>query len=196
MTIQHSCTGERNLPIRVAFVPEAISSTPGRLGMTFAPGKKDGWWNRDLATDLARLRDVYHTDRLVSLVEQHELRMLQIEPLVERATALGIEVIRFPIVDVSIPELDPALELAHDLIAGLRAGRCTVVHCRGGIGRAGTIAACTLVAGGASVDGAIVAVRAARPGTIETDEQERFVSSFGEAWPAFLARSDRAEAQA
>ena len=44
--------------------------------MTFAPGKKHhgmtGHWDRDLDTDLARLRAEYKTDLLVSLLEEQQ----------------------------------------------------------------------------------------------------------------------------
>ena len=54
-----------------------------------------------------------------------------------------------------------------------------MVHCRGGLGRTGTVAACVLVAlGDHSADKAIDAIRQARKGTIQTDEQEEFVRRF------------------
>jgi protein-tyrosine phosphatase len=52
-----------------------------------------------------------------------------------------------------------------------------LIHCRGGIGRTGTVAAQLLVELGMPHEKAIKAVRAARYGTIETRDQERSVSS-------------------
>jgi hypothetical protein len=44
-------------PIRVDFVPPEACSLPGRIGITFAPGKDAGaHWNRDLGADLDRVR--------------------------------------------------------------------------------------------------------------------------------------------
>jgi ADP-ribosyl-[dinitrogen reductase] hydrolase len=57
----------------------------------------------------------------------------------------------------------------------LGSGGRVVVHCRGGLGRAGTVAALMLIECGESPERAIGRVRAVRPGAIETAEQERWV---------------------
>ena len=57
----------------------------------------------------------------------------------------------------------------------LRNGFDVVVHCRGGLGRAGTIAARLLVELGIEPATAIAKVREARPGAIENSRQELFV---------------------
>ena len=50
------------------------------------------------------------------------------------------------------------------------------VHCAAGLGRTGTLAAQLLVLQGVAPDEAILRVRQARPGTIETPAQEQAVS--------------------
>ena len=57
----------------------------------------------------------------------------------------------------------------------LLAGHRVLVHCRGGLGRAGTVAARLLVELGVPAVEAIRRVRAARPGAIETIEQQQYV---------------------
>ena len=132
--------------IYVDFLDPSDTGLPGRIGMTIAPGKKaDGWWDRDLDTDLARLREEYSCDLLVSLMEDDEYRWLQIEDLFERAPAHGIAVVRFPIRDVHPPregEMPQFLELIGQILEAARAGQTVVIHCRGGLGRTGTVAAC------------------------------------------------------
>jgi protein-tyrosine phosphatase len=56
-----------------------------------------------------------------------------------------------------------------------------VIHCRGGLGRSGTVAAACLVALGHGPAEAIERVRAARPGAVESRSQEEWVRSYFEA---------------
>lgn len=174
-------------PIRVDFIEPEHHGLPGRLGLTIAPGKKDERWHRDLETDLVRLREECNTGLLVSLMEGHEYTALRIEGLFERAEQLGIEVSRFPIRDVSVPPADAMpkfAELIDGVVAAMREDRTVVVHCRGGLGRSGVVAACALTALGVEPSQAITHVRGARPGAVETRAQEAWVSSFQAALEA------------
>jgi protein-tyrosine phosphatase len=71
-----------------------------------------------------------------------------------------------------------AERLVARLSSSLERGECVVVHCWGGLGRAGTIAACCLVARGVEPRRAISIVRSARPGAVQSIEQEEFVRDF------------------
>lgn len=178
------------MPIRVDFLPADAHGLPGRVGLTFAPGKRDGYkWHRDLATDLDRLRDHYGADLLVSLMEDFEYQFLQIADLVPEATARGIRVRRFPIVDGDAPrddEMGAFIRLLRDIEETAKAGEVVVVHCRGGLGRAGTVVAGFLVLRGHAPRDAIATVRATRsPSAVESRSQE--------AWVARVASEFRTE---
>lgn len=172
-----------NDPLRVDFLSAEVLGLPGRIGLTIAPGKRDRArrWDRDLDADLARLRDVDRADVLVSLMEEHEYAMLKIPGLRTRAVELGLLVHWFPIVDVNVPsasELPAFAALVTDIVDAARAGKTVVIHCRGGIGRSGLVAASCLVALGLDPSRAIAATRAARPGAVETAAQESWVSTY------------------
>ena len=162
----------------------ALAASPGRLGMTFLPGKDEGSGgshHRDLDRDVERLRDVYSVDTVVLLVEDHELERLRVPDIAEEMEAHGIDLVRHPIPDGSFPADRVALRATVDgLLARLANGENVVVACRGGLGRTGTVVGCLLRDCGLDGDDAIALTRASRPGTIETDEQERFVASWGE----------------
>ena len=83
-----------------------------------------------------------------------------------------------PIADVSVPDeqFEQRWDVAgNELRSMLRRRSDVVVHCRGGLGRAGTIAARLLVELGMEPTKAIASVRAVRPGAIETLDQGEFV---------------------
>jgi protein tyrosine phosphatase (PTP) superfamily phosphohydrolase (DUF442 family) len=168
-------------PIEVAFISPSAHSWPGQLGLTFAPGKKADSlygepWDRDLSTDLKRLREKFGVDLLCPLLEEAEFTALGIPTLREDAPALGMLVHHLPIPDTEAPDdivaFDTCISAA---IEALKAGQTVVFHCKGGLGRAGTLTAAVLIAGGMSPEAAINVVRAARPGAVETHEQEQFL---------------------
>jgi protein-tyrosine phosphatase len=175
-------------PIPVDFLTDDEVGTPGRLGMTFAPGmwagSVGGRWERNLAADMRALEEEYETNVLVSLMEDHEYRGYQIPELLERDKFGDIEILRFAIKDMGVPqeaESERFQAFVRDVVQRLEQGQNVVVHCRGGLGRTGTLAACVLVAlGRHTADEAIAAVREARKGTVQTREQEDFVRLFEE----------------
>ena len=173
-------------PLQIA----VVSSGPafGRVGITFCPGKYDrhamsGEWDRDLALDLETVRD-WGAAAVVTLLEPKELTLLRVERLGEEVLGRNMLWFHLPIVDVSIP--DKRFEQEWDVVGEelrsiLHRGLDVLVHCRGGLGRAGTIAARLLVELGMEPTKAIASVRAARPGAIETRDQEKFVLGIGTA---------------
>ena len=171
--------------IYVDFLDPGDTGLPGRIGMTIAPGKKaDGRWDRDLDADLIRLQKEYACGLLVSLMEDDEYRWLQIEDIFHKAAAHGISVVRFPIRDVHPPrdgEMPQFVELIGQILEAARGGQTVVIHCRGGLGRTGTVAAACLVALGHAPAEAIERVRVARHGSVETPEQERWVEAYSKA---------------
>jgi ADP-ribosyl-[dinitrogen reductase] hydrolase len=142
-----------------------------------------GHWNRNLSLDLDSIR-TWGAAAVVTLVEDIELRLLGVEDL-------GVEVRRremlwfqLPIVDVSTPDEDFEREwkvAGNKLLNLLRSGQDVLVHCRGGLGRAGTIGARLLIELGMQPTTAIKHVRAVRPGAHETRAQEKYVLSIGKS---------------
>jgi ADP-ribosyl-[dinitrogen reductase] hydrolase len=173
-------------PLQIAVV--TAGSEFGRVGITFCPGKYDrhalsGEWDRDLALDLDEVRD-WGAAAVVTLLEQKELVLLRVERLGEEILRRNMLWFHLPIVDVSIPDerFEQEWDVAGEQLRSILRRRLDVlVHCRGGLGRAGTIAARLLIELGMEPMRAIEKVRAARPGAIETSDQERFVKGIGTA---------------
>jgi len=136
-----------------------------------------GSWDRDLAADLDAIRD-WGAVAVVTLLEPQELTLLRVHQLGEEVARRGMSWFNLPIADVRTPDgnFERAWESAGEKLRSmLRDGLDVLVHCRGGLGRAGTIAARLLVELGAEPLTAIAKVREVRPGAIETRDQERFV---------------------
>ena len=154
----------------------------GLLGLTYCPGKKGesvhgAAWDRDLGMDMDVIAQ-WGPRAVLTLMEAHELELLNVPDLGLQIERRGMEWLHMPIVDVSIP--DAAFErrwayLGPLIRTHLRIGDRVLVHCRGGLGRTGMIAARLLIEFGDNPDLAISKVRLARPGAIETREQEFYV---------------------
>jgi ADP-ribosyl-[dinitrogen reductase] hydrolase len=190
-------------PLQIAAVTPPAPHA-GRIGITFCPGKRQassatGGWDRDLGLDLDAVA-AWGASAVLTLVEDHELGDLGVPSLGEAVRQRHMAWFHAPIPDVSVP--DAAFEAAWDDIGPalrhrLRNGFDVVVHCKGGLGRAGTIAARLLVELGEAPAAAVAAVRAVRPGAIETSAQETYVlqladASYAQPDASFEAVRDRA----
>ena len=169
-------------PLRVATVTPGDGH--GRIGITFCPGKTDpagmtGSWARDLDTDLDAIQR-WGATAVVSLITNEELDLLSVRGLPGAVRDRHMEWWHTPIPDGCPPgpDFEDTWEVAGEAIRDrLRLGFDVLVHCRGGLGRAGTIAARLLVELGASPDDAIRRVRDARSRcAIETASQEAHVA--------------------
>ena len=163
-------------PLAIAAVDAGAGM--GRIGVTFCPGKQDpaalsGAWARDLGLDLDAIV-AFGASMVVTLVEPAELVSLKVPDLGPAVLARGLDWRHLAIPDFSIPSQGFErrwLAEGRDFRARLRAGGDIVVHCKGGLGRAGMIAARLLVEMGWEPREAIRAVRKVRPGAIETPSQ-------------------------
>ena len=166
-------------PLQIVFV-----ETPGhgRIGMTFCPGKHDpraktGPWSRDMHTDIAAIAD-WGAVALITLMESHELDKLGVSGLGDAVKARGLDWYHLPIQDVYVPSAafeEKWTDVGETLRKQLLAGQSIVVHCRGGLGRTGMVAARLLIELGEKPVTVLQRVRAARPGAVETAEQEEYV---------------------
>jgi len=115
---------------------------------------------------------------LVTLMEEHEFGLLAVNDFAEKVRIYIPSWYHLPIPDVCAPGViftnlwesaGPKLrEILHE-------GGKILIHCRGGLGRTGTVAAQLLVELGMKPEETINKVRKARPGAIESREQENYV---------------------
>ena len=176
----------------------ALAGIPGSMGLTFCPDKVHhgiyGKWDRDLESDIEVIQK-WGANIWVNTMEIADMVSVGIDPEEFESTIQrkipNICYIHFPIVDGSIPDFVSSIYwldvLSPDLQNHLRDGKKILIHCRGGLGRTGTIAARLLVdlVGSGGIDGAcgispeyaMSIVRKCRNGAIENSIQERWISS-------------------
>lgn len=168
-------------PLRIDSLP--ISN--GQLGLTLCPGKKGdsvfgAGWDRDLDVDLDVIK-AWGAKAVLTLIEASEFDLLSVTGLGDAVRARGMDWHHVPIPDLGVPAPKAMArwrELSPRLHRILENGGRVLVHCRGGLGRAGTIAALLLVERGHPAGKAMTLVRTARPGAIETQVQERLVTDY------------------
>jgi ADP-ribosylglycohydrolase/protein-tyrosine phosphatase len=154
----------------------------GTLGVTFCPGKKDPMasadlGSRDLAIDLGSVR-TWGASALVTLLDDDEFDLLDVARLGDMAEVAGLDWYHLPIPDMDVPGWQFERRWIYAgvrLRRLLRRGGKVVIHCRVGLGRSGMIAARLMVELGMSPSETISRIRKARPGAIQTSQQERHV---------------------
>lgn len=159
----------KDSPLLIADVRAGNGDGHGRIGVTLCPGKKDPYgmtanWDRDLDMDLDVIQR-WGAAAVVTLIEDHEFDELSVRELPQKVRDRHMEWWRLPIRDGGTPDEDfkNRWRAAGDAIRDrLRCGFDVLVHCQGGLGRAGTVAARLLVELGEAVpDDAMERVREA-----------------------------------
>jgi len=166
-------------PLRIDEI--VVPGTKGMIGMTLCPGKIQqngitGAWARDLEKDLQAI-EAWGATTMVSLMQPHEFEAFRVADLPRRASTRMRHHL-LPIPDGGLPDKhwEASWEQAGpEIRAALGKGEKVLIHCLGGLGRTGLVAARLLVEFGLDPAKAVKLVRATRPGTIETAQQEEYV---------------------
>jgi atypical dual specificity phosphatase len=137
-----------------------------------------GWLlEHELAgVSLPRSEDALSTLRSLGVAALLSLSEHPLPPELLRKHDLLAE--HLPLADFSAPTVGQAVRAVAVIDTFLREGRPVAVHCGAGLGRTGTILACYLVSRGHTARDAVAEVRARRPGSVETREQEAAVALY------------------
>ena len=155
-----------------------LSAFPGR--------KKNNDFSIDLMEDFFDFLESNSYQALVSLVEVHEFdQFIRYSKFEEQIRNRTFSWCFHPLRDMTAPDAIFAadfFETQSSLLEYLRSGEKIAIHCKGGLGRSGTIGALLLRHLGFSAEKSIELVRKSRPGAIETKEQEDFIQATRGFW--------------
>ena len=156
----------------------------GKIFLTCFPGRNEEKISYKESLFLEELNSFasQNSSTLVTLVEDNEIEKLCDKKFfVRKIYSYNLKWIHMPIIDLKIPDhkfMDKwqttKVLLKNDLIEG----KNIVIHCMGGKGRSGTIAAILLIEFGENNKKAIEIVREKRKGAIETRIQEDFILKY------------------
>ena len=169
-------------PLYVSWLP--LEGDQGQLGMTLCPGKyqpvsSTGSWDRQLDVDLQALVDM-GVNRLISLITEEDMTMLRVESLGEDAQRLGLAWDHLPLPDTTVPTdswMERGMPVLEDLLTSIPDGEVAVVHCMGGLSRAGTFASIYLWLRGSEMREAIQRIRDERSPHAINHRQVEFLLS-------------------
>jgi protein-tyrosine phosphatase len=158
-----------------------VSSCPGKI---LAKGRNGLQYKRDISKDVKDLSK-RGVSMIICLLNDYEMRTIGVSPVTYRKSCgvSGVELLVHPVLEMGVfSSVEDVNTLCTRVIASLEsspAGK-VLVHCRGGVGRACTFAACLYVRilGLGSTD-AIRMIRDFRcKKAVESKRQEEFVNQF------------------
>ncbi len=162
-------------PLRVDWLDQQYTG-PGRLGLTILPGRKD--YSRSLPDDLTAIKTQGVT-HILPLLTDNEFGAYGVDDLLDVYDQTDFVIRHLPILDQSVCTPAEMTDIVTWLTDQLSQGANIMVHCVGGLGRSGLVAACYLTSKGLAAEDAIAEVRRVRsPRAIESVTQETFIYDF------------------
>ena len=182
-------------PLYVSWVE--LEGDEGALGLTLCPGKyqpvaSTGSWDRQLDVDVQALVDM-GVSRLISLITKEDMQMLRVTDLPGEVAHHGLAWDHLPLPDTTAPTqswMERATPVLNDIIASIPEGAKVVVHCMGGLSRAGTFASLYLWMRGMDMRDAIKTVREIRSPHAMNSRQVAFLMRMANGHDGALYESE------
>lgn len=160
------------------FTPLMINDEEGQLLFMPCPGTKEV----GLQQSLEQLAAAGAT-AILTLMPNDEMQRNAVIDLPEFCVKLGLEWFHLPIEDDHAPEQlfqDAWLNAREKIHALVNAGKSIAIHCKGGSGRTGLVAAQILLERGMPLDDVITRVRAIRPNALQVPAHQEYIATLAQ----------------
>lgn len=160
------------------FTPLTINDDVGQILFTPCPGTKEV----GLQNSLEQLAAAAAT-AILTLMPKDEMQGNAVTDLPELCTQLGLEWFHLPIEDDHAPAqaFEDAWQLASAKVHALiDAGKTIAIHCKGGSGRTGLVAAQILLDRGIPLDEVIARVKAIRPNALQLPTHQEYIAKIAQ----------------
>ncbi|XP_031165757.1 cyclin-dependent kinase inhibitor 3 isoform X1 [Sander lucioperca] len=178
---------EQLTPFHISWLPLSIVECSQFLGICALPGCKYKDIRRNLEKDVDELQN-QGVQEVFVFCTRGELNKYRVPSLLEVYRQRGFTVHHTPFPDGDVPELEQCCHILKKLQVSLENNRRTVIHCYGGLGRSGLVAACLLLQLSLTMTAnkAIEILREHRGGgAIQTVKQYNFLHEFREKYKAY-----------
>ncbi|XP_073729563.1 cyclin-dependent kinase inhibitor 3 isoform X1 [Misgurnus anguillicaudatus] len=178
---------EETTPLQISWLSLSMVECSQSLGICSLPGCRYKDIRRNLQKDVAEICNQGVEDVFV-FCTRGELVRYRVPCLLEAYSQRGLRVHHLPFPDGGAPELSQCVCILEELQDCLQNQRRTVIHCYGGLGRSGLIAACLLLQLSVSMTPgkALDILRELRGGgAIQTVKQYNFLHEFREKFEAY-----------
>uniref|UniRef100_A0A8C4TFH4 Cyclin-dependent kinase inhibitor 3 n=1 Tax=Erpetoichthys calabaricus TaxID=27687 RepID=A0A8C4TFH4_ERPCA len=183
---------QEQTPLEISWLSLANVDCAQNLGICALPGCRFKDVKRNLMKDLGELKG-QGVEEVFVFCTLGELNKYRVPHLLDSYQQHGLIAHHHPFPDGCAPELDQCCQILEELKSNLKNGHITVLHCYGGLGRSGLIAACLLLhlSDVMTPDKAIDLLRELRgSGAIQTIKQYNFLHEFREKFAAYLTTKE------
>lgn len=190
----------RSHKLKVTWIPINYDQPGvGHIGVTFCPGKVQPWsmtggWDRDIDLDIRELRKS-NVKHVISLITKEEMNELKVRNLGKKLESNRIDWYHAPTPDEEVPDhkwFVRSLSIIKQVMPYLnRDGTRVVVHCKGGISRAGMFACIVvwLMSKQLDMDKAISMFREMRDHRGINQAQEQYLLDYESNWQTWVQNS-------
>lgn len=150
----------------------------GKLIFTPCPGTK----GVALEESISQLRQA-GASAVISLTPQTEMARLQVEDLPQACAKQGLDWFQLPVEDDSAPAAEFALGWARDrekILAILDQNGALAIHCKGGSGRTGLMAAIIMLERGVGLEQVISMVQRLRPKALRLQAHVEYLNELAD----------------